>query len=546
MWHPIRNSIRYLSTIKSGWTTQRCIYHLPHSPIFQGFTRPVTMATFDAKAVVERGRAAFRAGKTRSYEARMKHLSDCHRMIQEHRQDFIDAIHKDLKKPAFESNAYEIMMAEKDLVQFMNELEDWIKPVNVSTNLMTMGKVAYNIWEPLGLSLIIGAWNYPFQLVIEPLVGAMVAGNTAIIKPSELSPETALLYERLIPQYLDNDCYQVVNGDAKITTELLAQKFDHILYTGSGVVGRIVMAAAAKHLTPVTLELGGKSPVYIDSDTDIDTSVRRVTWGRYMNCGQTCVAPDYILCHSRDNDKILKAFRSCIQEFFGDDPQKNPAYARIVNQRHFKRISAILEGQNIAIGGKTDESDLYIAPTVILNPSETAKCMTEEIFGPIISIFNVDTLDQAIDFINDRDKPLALYAFSNNQKILERIARETSSGAFVGNDVIIHAAIEEMPFGGVGGSGHGAYHGKFSFEVFSHKKPVLIDKHMWFTEKAQSLRYPPYTPGKASVAEFFLKKSPKRKGFFYTFLRLTLIGFLLAVVCKAFGVDKYLPQALKQ
>ncbi|XP_030848836.1 aldehyde dehydrogenase family 3 member A2 isoform X2 [Strongylocentrotus purpuratus] len=535
----IPQPLKHLSWISNSFPQK-------NSPIIRRLTRPVTMATFDAKAVVERGRAAFRAGKTRSYEARMKHLKDCYRMIQEHRQDFIDAIHKDLKKPAFESNAYEIMMAEKDIVQFMNELEDWIKPMNVPTDIMTVGKVAYNVWEPLGLSLIIGAWNYPFQLVIEPLVAAMVAGNTAIIKPSELAMETALLYEKLFPQYLDNDCYQVVNGEVKVTTQLLEQKFDHILYTGSGVVGRIVMGAAAKHLTPVTLELGGKSPCYIDSDCDIVTSVRRVTWGRFMNCGQTCVAPDYVICHSRDNERIVKAFRSAVKELYGEDPQQNPAYARIVNQRHFKRIAALMDGQNVVIGGQTDESDLYIAPTVILNASETAKCMTEEIFGPILPIFNLDTVDQAIDFINDRDKPLALYAFSNNLKTVQRFADETSSGAFLGNDVIIHAAIDSMPFGGVGGSGQGSYHGKFSFEVFSHKKPVLIDKHMWLTEKAQGMRYPPYTPRKTQITQFFLKKSPKRKGFFYTFLKLTLIGFLLAVVCKAFGVEKYLPSALKQ
>lgn len=502
------------------------------------------MATIDAKRIVERGRAAFRAGKTKSYDARIKHLKNCQRMILEHRQDFIDAIYKDLRKPAFESNGYEIMLAEGEITQFLDELEGWMKPMPVPKNLITFGKTAYNIWEPLGVSLIIGAWNYPFQLIMEPLIAALVAGNTAIIKPSELSPATAQIFEKLIPQYLDQDCYQVVNGDAVVTTALLEQKFDHILYTGSGVVGRIVMTAAAKHLTPVTLELGGKSPCYIDSDSDIETSVRRATWGRYMNCGQTCVAPDYILCHPRDNDKVVSALNKAITSFFGDNPQKHKDYCRIVNKRHFKRISDLMEGQNIVIGGQSDESDLYIAPTVILNPEATAKCMTEEIFGPIFPIYNVNSLDEAIDFMNDRDKPLALYAFSRNKRILQRIADETSSGVFLGNDCIIHAAIETFPFGGVGGSGMGGYHGKFSFQAFSHLKPVLMDTSMWLSEKGQQVRYPPYTDRKVAIAEFFIKKSPKRKGFFYTFLKLTMLGFVLAVVCKYFGVDKYLPRGL--
>ncbi|XP_071482132.1 aldehyde dehydrogenase family 3 member A2-like [Diadema antillarum] len=504
------------------------------------------MATVNAAEVVEKVRAAFRAGKTRSCEARIRHLKNCQRMMRERRQDFIDALRKDLRKPAFETDGFEILLAENEAVQFLDQVEEWTQPQKVPTNMVTFNKVAYNLWEPLGVSLIIGAWNYPFQLIMEPLLAAIVAGNTAVIKPSELSPATAELFEKVLPEYLDNDCYQVVNGDAAVATALLAQRFDHILYTGNTTVAKIVMAAAAKHLTPLTLELGGKSPCYIDRNSDLEISGRRATWGRFVNCGQTCIAPDYVLCHPILNDKLLEVIRKSIKDFFGADPQKHPDYARIVNKRHFKRISAMLEGQTIAIGGRTDESDLYIEPTVILNPPLNAQCMTDEIFGPILPIHNVNSVEEAIDFINSREKPLALYAFSNNLKTLEKVAHETSSGGFVGNDCLIHAAIESMPFGGVGNSGMGSYHGKFSFEAFSHKKPVLIDKSVWMTEKMQGIRYPPYTERNAAVARWILAKSPKKKGFFSTFLRLTLLGFFIAVVFKFFGMERYIPAALKQ
>uniref|UniRef100_A0A8C2R0F0 Aldehyde dehydrogenase family 3 member A2 n=1 Tax=Capra hircus TaxID=9925 RepID=A0A8C2R0F0_CAPHI len=355
-------------------------------------------------------------------------------------------------------------------------------------------------------------------------------GNAVIIKPSEVSENTAKLLAKLLPQYLDQDLYAVVNGGVEETTELLKQRFDHILYTGNTTVGKIVMQAAAKHLTPVTLELGGKSPCFVDRDCDLDVACRRIAWGKFMNCGQTCIAPDYVLCEPSLQDQIVRKVQEAVKEFYGENVKESPDYERIVNLRHFKRIQSLLEGQKIAFGGEMDEATRYIAPTVLTDVDPDTKVMQEEIFGPILPIVPVKNADEAIQFINEREKPLAFYVFSHNSKLIKRMIDGTSSGGVTGNDVIMHFMLSSLPFGGVGSSGMGAYHGKHSFDTFSHQRPCLLKTLK--REGANQLRYPPNSQSKVDWAKFFLlKRFNKGK---LGLLLLTLLGILAAVLIKRY------------
>ncbi|NWW92990.1 AL3A2 dehydrogenase, partial [Rhynochetos jubatus] len=469
----------------------------------------------EMQQVVGRARAAFNSGRCRSLEFRMQQLKALERMVREKEKEILAAIKADLHKSGPNAYSHEILGLLGELALVMDQLPSWAAPQPVKRNLLTMRDEAYICPEPLGVVLIIGAWNYPFVLVMQPLIGAIAAGNAVVVKPSEISENTARLVADLLPQYLDRELYPVVTGGVPETTALLTQRFDHILYTGNSTVGKIVMAAAAKHLTPVTLELGGKSPCYIDKDCDLAIACRRITWGKYMNCGQTCIAPDYILCDASIQSKVVENIRATLQvsveflvlrdlcpryspalsfcalwqEFYGQDVKSSPDYERVVNKRHFKRILGLLEGQKIAHGGEADEASCYIAPTILTDVSPESKVMEEEIFGPILPIVTVKSVEEAIEFINRREKPLALYVFSNNKKLIKRVISETSSGGVTGNDVIMHFFLSTLPFGGVGNSGMGAYHGKHSFETFSHRRACLIkDLKMEGTNK---LRYPP-------------------------------------------------------
>ncbi|XP_054994473.1 aldehyde dehydrogenase family 3 member A2 isoform X4 [Sorex araneus] len=389
---------------------------------------------------------------------------------------------------------------------------------------------AYVQPEPLGVVLIIGAWNYPIVLTIQPLIGAIAAGNAAIIKPSELSENTAKVLDKLLPQYLDQDLYVVINGGVPETTELLKQRFDHILYTGNTAVGKIVMEAAAKYLTPVTLELGGKSPCYIDRDCDLDVACRRIAWGKYMNCGQTCIAPDYVLCEPSLQSQVVQKIKETVKEFYGENIKESPDYERIINLRHFKRIQSLLEGQKIAFGGEMDEATRYIAPIILTDVNPETKVMQEEIFGPILPIVPIKNVDEAINFINDREKPLAFYVFSRNNKLIKRMINETSSGGVTANDVIMHFTLNSLPFGGVGSSGMGAYHGKHSFDTFSHLRPCLLKSLKG--ESANKLRYPPNSQSKVDWAKFFiLKRFNKGK---LGLLFLAFLGIVVAVLIKKY------------
>ncbi|XP_057272032.1 aldehyde dehydrogenase family 3 member A2 isoform X2 [Pezoporus wallicus] len=478
--------------------------------------------------VVGRARAAFNSGRSRALEFRMQQLKALKRMVQEKEKDILAAIRADLHKSEPNAYCHEILGLLGELALVMDKLKSWAAPQPVKKNLLTMRDEAYIFPEPLGVVLIIGAWNYPFALIIHPLIGAIAAGNAVVVKPSEISENTSQLLADLLPQYLDQELYPVVTGGVSETTELLTQRFDHILYTGNSTVGKIVMAAAAKYLTPVTLELGGKSPCYIDTDCDLAVACRRITWGKYMNCGQTCIAPDYILCNPSIQSSVVENIKAALQEFYGEDVKSSPDYERVINKRHFRRILGLMEGQKIAHGGEVDEASCFIAPTILTDVSPESKVMEEEIFGPVLPIVTVNNVDEAIEFINHREKPLALYVFSNSKKLIKRVISETSSGGVTGNDVIMHYLLSTLPFGGVGNSGMGAYHGKHSFETFSHHRSCLIkDLKMESTNK---LRYPPGSQKKVNWAKFFLLKQFNRGRI--GLVVLVLLGIVAALVLK--------------
>ena len=409
-------------------------------------------------------------------------------MIKDHESTIMQALQKDLGKPETEAYIGEIQFLYDEIKHAVKHLKQWMKPRKVGTPLVLQARSEIR-YEPLGTVLVISPWNYPFQLLIAPLAAAMSAGNTAIIKPSELAPALSKVVADIIPKYFADEYVGVVEGGIPETTELLDMPFDHIFYTGSTPVGKIVMAAAAKNLTPVTLELGGKSPCIVDQNSDLRVAARRIAWGKFYNAGQTCVAPDYILAHASIKDEFINQLKAQIKEFYGDNPQSSPDYARIINERHFDRLTGLLDQDKVAVGGDSDRSDKYIAPTVVDNVSADDKVMEDEIFGPILPVLTWNNLQEAIDFVNERPKPLALYVFSRNKKLQESVIGSTSFGGGCVNEVITHLGNPDLPFGGVGASGMGAYHGRDSFEVFSHRKS-LLKRGFWMDVK---LRYPPYT-----------------------------------------------------
>lgn len=448
-----------------------------------------------AAETVDKLRESFMSGKTKSYDFRMKQLQRLMDLLDENLPAINKAIHQDLKKPDFESTLYEVGVVKGEIQTAMKNLKTWMKPRAVTRSMLQMMDTTYMQKEPFGVVLVIGAWNYPLQLLLSPFVGALAAGNCGLLKPSDLSIATGDLIAELVPKYLDQDCYQVMLGGVPETTEILQQKFDFICYTGSSPVGKIIMTAAAKHLTPVILELGGKSPVYVDAGSDLKVTANRLMWGKYMNAGQTCVAPDFILAHESIVDKLVKQFQATIKEFYGENPKESDSYGKIINARHFKRLCDVMEAmpaEKLVHGGNTDAERDYIEPTIYKDVSLDDKIMEEEIFGPLLPVITVKGPKHAISIINAREKPLALYVFSKNQANIDRILDETSAGGVMVNDTIMQAGATNVPFGGVGNSGMGAYHGEKSFDSFTHEKPIW--KRGQNMEGMVSGRYPPYTP----------------------------------------------------
>ncbi len=441
-------------------------------------------------AVVAELRARFDSGITRPIEFRQAQLAGMARFLKECEAEIEAALFKDLGRPAIEVYASETALLASEISLTRKKLGSWMKPRRVPTALVGQPGRSRIYHDPLGVVLIIGPWNYPLLLVFAPLIGAVAAGNAAIVKPSEIAPATSALLATRLPQYVDSACLRIIEGGAEETTELLAQRFDYIFYTGNGNVAKIVMEAAAKHLTPMTLELGGKSPCLVDQQTDLDAAARRIVWGKFYNAGQTCVAPDYVLVHQAVEEPLLARLKETIESFFGSDPRQSADYGRIVNARHHRRLMSLLPGSGeVVAGGVADESARYIAPTVLRNVAPDAPAMRDEIFGPILPVIGVKDMEQAIAFVNARPKPLALYLFSSDPLVQECVLERTTSGGVTVNHALLHLAQPSLPFGGVGASGMGAYHGRASFETFSHRKSVLF-KPTWFDP---SFFYPPYS-----------------------------------------------------
>lgn len=429
---------------------------------------------FDRASALSRAlRAHFDSGATKALSWRLSQLDALEHFLMEREQDILAALTADLSKPATEAFVSEIGFTLAELRLTKKKLASWMKPERVRTPLVAMPGRSYVYREPLGVAAIIGPWNYPFQTVVVPMIGALAAGNCVVLKPSELASNVSELLARWIPKYLDPKAVQVWQGGVPETTALLRERWDHIFYTGNGRVGRVIMEAAAKHLTPVTLELGGKSPCIVDDSADLDTAARRIVFGKFFNAGQTCVAPDYVLVDDRVHDALVNRMAATIREFYGEDPQRSSDYARIINDGHHARLTALLNSGDVVTGAKVDPDALYIAPTILKNVRESDPVMQEEIFGPILPVLAVPDVDAAIAYVNRHPKPLALYVFSTDRRTQDRILARTSAGGTTINHVWMHLGVPKLPFGGVGASGMGAYHGRHTFEAFSHRRAVL-------------------------------------------------------------------------
>ncbi|AIY00620.1 aldehyde dehydrogenase [Arthrobacter sp. PAMC 25486] len=463
------------------------------------------------QGTVRAARAAFNSGTTRPLAWRLDQLKAMNQMLLDHGDDFTAALAADLGKHPAEAWLTEIGFLTSEIAHTVKHLEGWLKPRKAAVPLALAPAQATTVLEPLGVVLVIAPWNYPIQLLLAPIIGALAAGNTVIGKPSEMTPASSAALARWVPAYLAG-AVTIVEGGVPETTELLEQRFDHIFYTGNGRVGRIVMAAAAKNLTPVTLELGGKSPVYVDETVDMIAAARRIAWGKFMNAGQTCVAPDYVLGTDAALAKLAKELPLAIEDLYGTEPAHSLAYGRIVNDGAFERLAGLLAedleddaGSSLVAGGRTDAATRYVEPTV-LHIDAQARLMEAEIFGPVLPLVTVGSAAEAIAFINERDKPLSLYVFSEDQGVRQDFTEQTSSGALNFGVPVAHLSIPGLPFGGVGESGMGSYHGQHSIDTFSHHKAVLNKP---LSPDTLSLIYPPFGRVKKQLIKRFV--APARK-----------------------------------
>ncbi|WP_409302367.1 aldehyde dehydrogenase [Peribacillus sp. SCS-155] len=423
--------------------------------------------------LVKKQREFFNQGATRTVSFRMNALAALRTCIEKNERELMEALKLDLNKSEFDSYLTEIGIVLSEISFTMKHLKKWVKPRKVKSTLTLIGSKGYIYPEPYGVSLIIAPWNYPFQLAVAPLIGAIGAGNCAILKPSELTPRTSALLSRLISESFPEEYICVVEGTAETSTALLQEKTDYIFFTGSVPVGRIIMEAAAKNLTPVTLELGGKSPCIVHEDANLKLAAKRIAWGKYMNAGQTCVAPDYLFVHSRIKNDFLKLLRDAIIELYGTEALSSKEYTRIVSERHFNRLITFLDDGQTFHGGRHDRNRLAIEPTILTNITWDHKVMQDEIFGPILPVMEYNDVSSIITQVTNRPKPLALYIFSESERIQQQILDNISFGGGCINDTVYHLSSPYLPFGGVGESGIGAYHGRGSFDVFTHEKSIL-------------------------------------------------------------------------
>ncbi|MCW2847897.1 MAG: aldehyde dehydrogenase [Marmoricola sp.] len=452
----------------------------------------------DAAQLVARLRATYAAGRTRTLGWRQQQLAALGRMLVEREDELIEALREDLGRAPFEAWAADLRATAREVEDLQRHLATWMKPHRQKVPWLFRPGRADLIHEPLGVVLVIAPWNYPVQLLIAPLAAALAAGNVVVCKPSEVAPATSAAIARILPLYLDPSAVAVVEGGIPETTALLEQRWDHILYTGNGSVGRIVAAAAAKHLTPVTLELGGKSPVIVARDANVKLAASRIAFAKFLNAGQTCVAADHVWVHADLAEKFLAAMRSEISKRYGSNPRASKDFGRIINSRHAQRIKDLLDGRGyeVVAGGEVDVKGKYVAPTVLRDVSRDAAVMNEEIFGPVLPVLTFEDLDEVTDAINEGDKPLALYLFTASDHTVEQVLATTSSGGMCVNDAISHLLVPALPFGGVGDSGYGAYHGRWGFETFSHRRAVLR-RPSWLVDAP--MLNPPYPRWKARL-----------------------------------------------
>ncbi|WP_085053161.1 aldehyde dehydrogenase [Staphylococcus aureus] len=449
-------------------------------------------------------KAFFNTQQTKDISFRKEQLKKLSKAIKSYESDILEALYTDLGKNKVEAYATEIGITLKSIKNARKELKNWTKTKNVDTPLYLFPTKSYIKKEPYGTVLIIAPFNYPFQLVFEPLIGAIAAGNTAIIKPSELTPNVARVIKRLINETFDANYIEVIEGGIEETQTLIHLPFDYVFFTGSENVGKIVYQAASENLVPVTLEMGGKSPVIVDETANIKVASERICFGKFTNAGQTCVAPDYILVHESVKDDLITALSKTLREFYGQNIQQSPDYGRIVNLKHYHRLTSLLnsEQMNIVFGGHSDEDERYIEPTLLDHVTSDSAIMQEEIFGPILPILTYQSLDEAIAFIHQRPKPLSLYLFSEDENATQRVINELSFGGGAINDTLMHLANPKLPFGGVGASGMGRYHGKYSFDTFTHEKSYIFKS----TRLESGVHLPPYK-GKFKYIKAFFKNS---------------------------------------
>ncbi|MDT0193322.1 putative aldehyde dehydrogenase [Exiguobacterium sp. 8H] len=453
---------------------------------------PIEQLTIDE--LVQKQRRFFKTQATKSMAFRLSMLTFLKESIKHYEADLLEALREDLNKSELDAYTTEIGFIYDEISRTTRELKRWMRPKRVRGTAIHLGMKSEIQYEPYGTVLIIAPWNYPFQLAVAPLIGAIAAGNTAVVKPSELTPNVARVLTQVLERAFTDRYVASVEGDKDTAQELLAQKWDYIFFTGSTQVGRIVNQAAAKHLTPVTLELGGKSPVIVHGDANVSIAAKRVAWGKWMNAGQTCVAPDYVLVHESQQEAFLEAIKQEAFAMFGNGVGTK-RYTRIVNESHFDRLAHYLTEGDLVFGGEMNRDELKIAPTVMTNLHEDADVMKDEIFGPILPVIPYRQLDEVIEFISDRPHPLALYLFTESKDVERTVMKHLSFGGGCVNDVIMHLTNPNLPFGGVGESGMGAYHGRTSFETFSHAKSILKNT----TKFDLPVRYPNFKPAEQLI-----------------------------------------------
>lgn len=451
--------------------------------------RGINNSAADFSRLVAHHRAYFQSGGTRPVEWRESQLIALRSMMKDHAEEFYAALWADLRRNRVEADWIDVKYMTSEIDHVLSRLRHWMKPLQVSTPLVLAPAHTEVRFDPLGVGLIIGTWNYPLMLTLSPLVAAISAGNCAVIKPSEVSVATAQVIAQFIPEYLDRNAFSVVLGGVPETTALLEQRWDHVFFTGGPAVAKIIMAAAAKNLTPVVLELGGKNPTIVHTSANLRVAARRIAFGRWFNSGQTCTAPDYVLVFKDVAAEFLKCLKETVLEFYGEDAKKSPDYGRIVSYSHFDRLMRLLDSGTIFHGGQHNRDDRFIAPTVLVNVSPNSPAMQEEIFGPILPVLEVSSAEEVIEFVNARPSPLGLYLFSEDQSVTEQILNSTASGDAAVNECTLQPIVHDLPFGGVGNSGMGKYHGEWGFRAYSNARGVL--SHSTHIDVG-GLRYPPY------------------------------------------------------